>query len=181
RPRCHVTREARGAAVIINYTDKSKRSISQRELELIIGKKLDDMPDIRYWFVDDNGLRAISLVVTGADAATVANVASELASQMRRIPLLANVVADTALDRPELRILPRMDLHIRYGVSTESLSRSIRVATIGDVEPALAKFDTGDRQIPVRVQLTDDARADIQRLEQMRGPMGGGRRDVSLS
>jgi len=27
------------------------------------------------------------------------------------------------------------------------------VATIGDVEPALAKFDTGDRLVPVRVQL----------------------------
>jgi multidrug efflux pump subunit AcrB len=174
------TREVRRASVIINYTNKSKRSISQRELELFIGTKLDDMPDIRYWFVDDNGLRAISLVVTGADTATVANVASELASQMRRIPLLANVVADTALDRPELRILPRMDLAIRYGVSTESLSRSIRVATIGDVEPALAKFDTGDRQIPVRVQLTDDARADIQKLEQMRVPMGRGG-DLPLS
>ncbi len=174
------TREVRRASVIINYTNKSKRSISQRELELFIGTKLDDMPDIRYWFVDDNGLRAISLVVTGADTATVANVASELASQMRRIPLLANVVADTALDRPELRILPRMDLAIRYGVSTESLSRSIRVATIGDVEPALAKFDTGDRQVPVRVQLTDEARTDIQRLEQMRVPMGRGG-DLPLS
>ena len=69
-------------------------------------------------------------------------------ARCERIPLLANVVADTALDRPELRILPRMDLAIRYGVSTESLSRSIRVATIGDVEPALAKFDTGDRLVP---------------------------------
>ena len=111
---------------------------------------------------------------------TVANVASELANQMRRIPLVANVVADTALDRPELRILPRMDLAVRYGISTESLASSIRIATIGDVEPRLAKFDTGDRQIPVRVQLTDEARADMQRLEQMRVPMGRGG-DIPLS
>ena len=56
---------------------------------------------------------------------------------------------------PELRILPRMDLSVRLGISTESLAESIRVATIGDVEPALAKFDTGDRLVPIRVQLTD--------------------------
>jgi multidrug efflux pump subunit AcrB len=60
------------------------------------------------------------------------------------------------------------------------LSRSIRVATIGDVEPALAKFDTGERQIPIRVQLTDAARADLQRIEQLRVPMGRGG-DVPLS
>ena len=47
-------------------------------------RKLDDIPDIHHWFVDENGLRAISLVVVGSDSMTVANVASELASQMRR-------------------------------------------------------------------------------------------------
>jgi multidrug efflux pump subunit AcrB len=73
-----------------------------------------------------------------------------------------------------------MDLAVRYGISTESLASSIRIATIGDVEPRLAKFDAGDRQIPVRVQLSDEARADLQRLEQMRVPMGRGG-DIPLS
>ena len=35
--------------------------------------------------------------------------------------------------------------------------------------------------MPVRVQLIDTAKADIQRLEQMRVPIGGGRGDVPLS
>ena len=52
---------------------------------------------------------------------------------------------DLELNRPELRIYPRRDLAVRLGVSTESLSETIRVATIGDVGPALAKFDAGDR------------------------------------
>ena len=173
--------EVRRASLIINYTPKKKRNITQKELELYISQKLEEVPDIRYWFVDENGLRAISLVAVGADSRTVANVASELANQMRRIPLLSNVVADTSFDRPELRILPRMDLSVRLGVSTESLAEAIRVATIGDVGPALAKFDTGDRLVPIRVQLTDAVRTDIQRLEQMRVPMGGGRGDVPLS
>ena len=62
----------------------------------------------------------------GSDSMTVANVASELANQMRQTdgdPLVTNVVADTSLDRPELRILPRMDLSVRLGISTESLCR----------------------------------------------------------
>ncbi len=166
------TFEVRRAALIINYTPKTERKITQRELELEIGKELENVPDIRYWFLDENGLRAISLVVTGADSNIVGNVASELATQMKRIPIIANVISETSLDRPELRIQPRADLAARLGVSTESLSQTIRVATIGDVGPALAKFDAGDRLVPIRVQLEDAARGDLQLLEQLRVPLG---------
>jgi multidrug efflux pump subunit AcrB len=173
--------EVRRAALIINYTPKTERKITQRELELAIGQELQNVPDIRFWFLDENGLRAISLVVTGADSNIVNNVASELANQMKRIPLIANVISETSLDRPELRIQPRADLAARLGVSTESLSETIRVATIGDVGPALAKFDAGDRQVPIRVQLEDNARGDLQILNQLRVPIGGGRGGVPLS
>ncbi len=167
-------KEVRRASLIVNYTPKGDRAITQRNLELAISHQLDNVPDIRYWFVDENGLRAVSLVVTGADSALVASVADDLASQMRRIPLLANVIADKSLDRPELRIRPRNDIAARFGVVTESLSETIRVATIGDVGPALAKFDVGDRQVPIRVQLDGQARADQQTLEQLRVPLARG-------
>jgi multidrug efflux pump subunit AcrB len=175
------TFEVRRAALIINYTPKTERKITQRELELEISQELENVPDIRFWFLDENGLRAISLVVTGADSNIVSNVASELANQMKRIPLIANVISETSLDRPELRIQPRADLAARLGVSTESLSETIRVATIGDVGPALAKFDAGDRQVPIRVQLEDGARGDLKILDQLRVPLGGGRGGVPLS
>ena len=164
--------EVRRATLIINYTPKTERKIPQRELELSISRELDNIPDIRFWFLDDQGNRAISLIVVGPDSNIVNNVASELATQMKRIPLLANVVSETALDRPELRIRPRADLAARLGVSTESLSQTIRVATIGDVGPALAKFDTGNRLVPIRVQLEDRARGDLKTLEQLRVPLG---------
>jgi hydrophobe/amphiphile efflux-1 (HAE1) family protein len=175
------TFEVRRAALIINYTPKTERKITQRALELEISQELENVPDIRFWFLDENGLRAISLVVTGADSNIVSNVASELANQMKRIPLIANVISETSLDRPELRIQPRADLAARLGVSTESLSETIRVATIGDVGPALAKFDAGDRQVPIRVQLEDGARGNLKVLDQLRVPLGGGRGGVPLS
>ncbi|MHC2623830.1 multidrug efflux pump subunit AcrB [Bradyrhizobium huanghuaihaiense] len=166
------TQEVRRAALIINYTPKADRDITQRELEFSISQELENIPDIRFWFLDENGLRAISLVVTGVDANIVNNVASELATQMKRIPTISNVISETTLERPELRIEPRADLAARLGVSTESLSQTIRVATIGDVGPALAKFDVGDRLVPIRVQLEDAARGNLKTLEQLRVPLG---------
>jgi multidrug efflux pump subunit AcrB len=169
----HGSQEVRRATVIINYTPKTQRSLTQRELENSISQELDNLPDIRFWFLDDQGNRAIALIVAGGDSNIVNNVASELATQMKRIPLIANVVSETSLDRPELRIRPRADLAARLGVSTETLSKTIRVATIGDVGPALAKFDAGDRLVPIRVQLEDSSRGNIRALEQLRVPIGG--------
>jgi multidrug efflux pump subunit AcrB len=173
--------EVRKASLIINYTPKKQRSIKQHELELQIGRDLANIPDIHYWFLDENGLRAISLFVTGADSRMVDNFADELAGQMRRITLISNITAATSLDRPELRIHPQKDLAARIGVSTDSLAQTVRVATIGDFGPSLAKFDAGDRQVPIRVQLEDSARTDQHVLEQLRVPLPGGRGSVPLS
>jgi len=162
--------DIRKASVTISYVPKNKRTLSQHELETIISRDLADIPDIRYWFLDDNGKRNVTFIVTGADSDTVANAASELATQMRRLPTVTNVISTATLNRPELRIYPRRDLAVRLGVSTESLSETIRVATIGDAGPALAKFDAGDRVVPIRVLLEESARADPQVLEQIRVP-----------
>jgi multidrug efflux pump subunit AcrB len=116
----------------------------------------------------------VTFIVSGEDNATVANVAAELATQMRRLPSVTNVSSGATLSRPELRIYPRRDLAVRLGVSTEALSETIRVATIGDVGPALAKFDAGERIIPIRVLLEEKARADLQALEQIRVPTRAG-------
>ena len=60
-------KEIRRASLYINYTPKEDRSISQHDLELAIGREIEEIPDVRYWFVDENGLRAITLDVTGTD------------------------------------------------------------------------------------------------------------------
>ena len=174
------TSEVRVAALIINYVPKDERATTQRQLELAIGHDVADVPDVRYWFLDENGLRGVALVVTGQDAATVRTVAAELSAQMRRIPTIADVVSSASLDRPELRIRPRPYLAARLGMTTEGLSETVRIATIGDVEPALAKLNTTDRQVPIRVQLDETVRADRQRIGQLRVPLPGGRGSVPL-
>jgi multidrug efflux pump subunit AcrB len=169
------TFEVTKAALIINYVPKAKRILSQKQLEQEISRDLARVPDVHYWFLDENGQRNVSLIVTGPDAGTVGSVAAELAAQMRQLPMIGNALAGATLNRPELRIYPSQDLAVRLGVSTESLSETIRVATIGDIAPALAKFDAGGRMVPVRVQLDERTRGDRQVLEQISIPkLSGG-------
>ena len=48
------------------------------------------------------------------------------------------------------------------------IAETIRVATIGDIDANLAKFNAGDRLVPIRVQIEEDARTDMQRLQNLR-------------
>ena len=160
--------EVRRATLVINFVHKSKRDISQQDLQIRLAEDLREVPDIRFWFLKDNGQRVISLIVAGTDTKLINDTANQLASEMRSISFIENPISTAELDRPELRITPKPQLAADLGVSTEALSETIRVATLGDVDANLAKFDAGDRLIPIRVELEERARADIGLLKALR-------------
>ncbi len=166
--------EVRKATLVINLMPRAERKLGQAAIKQEISRSLAQVPDIRFWFLLDNGRQQIQLVVSGRDTAAVNRVAAEMTSQAKRIPLIANVVSSAELDRPELRVVPIGDVAADLGVSTEAIAEAVRIATIGDVGANLAKFDVGDRQVPIRVQLDERARADRQVLESLKVPTAGG-------
>jgi hydrophobe/amphiphile efflux-1 (HAE1) family protein len=159
--------EVRKATLILNLVPRAQRK-SQVEVRAAIGHDLANMPDIRFWFLQDNGQRQFQLVVAGRDGEAVTRIAAELTSQARQLHLLSNVVSTAELDRPELIVTPRSDVAADLGVSTEAISEAVRIATIGDVAANLAKFNIDDRQVPIRVQLDERARANRQVLESLK-------------
>jgi hydrophobe/amphiphile efflux-1 (HAE1) family protein len=166
--------EPRKATFVVNFVNKSERAASQKDLQARIGATLASVPDVRYWFVKDNGQRDLSLIVAGPDIDVINDTANQLASEMRAIPTIENPISTAELDRPELRIAPKRQLAADLGVSTETLSETIRVATLGDVDANLAKFNAGDRLVPIRVELDQSARGDVGRLQDLRVPTGSG-------
>ncbi len=166
--------EVRKASLVINLTRKNTRSKTQKMIEGEVGGILAATPDARFWFVQNNGQRAFSLIVAGDDNAATARVAAALQSQMKNLPMIANPMSTAALDRPELQIRPRMEIAAEVGVAADAVSETVRVATIGDVGPGLAKYDLGDRLIPIRVQLKDSAREQLQTIENLRVSTGRG-------
>jgi len=166
--------EVSKAQLTVNYVPKSERKLSVLQLQALISKDLDAIPDIRHWFMDDYGARPVSRIFTGLDGATVTKFAVDLAEQMRTIPLITNVVASIGIDRPELHINPNRDLMAKLGVSTESLGETIRIATIGDVGPAQVKFSADGRLIPIRTELAEKARSNPQALGGLKVPRASG-------
>jgi hydrophobe/amphiphile efflux-1 (HAE1) family protein len=167
-------KEVRKASLIVNLTPRSKRARSQAKIEEAIGALLAGVPDIRFWTVKDQGQRALSLLLAGEDSEAVERAARALYGEMRRLPLLQNVTSTIPLDRPELRVMPRTELSADLGVSTDMISETVRIATLGDVSANLAKFDAGDRLVPIRVQLDARARNDSRILDTLKVPSRDG-------
>ena len=167
-------KEIRKAALIINLVHKTQRVKTQKDVEADVGDDLRSIPDIRFWFVQPNGQRGLSMLVVGNDTAQIAGIANRLQTEMKTISLLANPISTAALDRPELQMRPKVELAADLGVTTDAISETIRVATIGDVGPNLAKFNLGDRLIPIRVQLIESARGDLRTIEALKVATGRG-------
>jgi multidrug efflux pump subunit AcrB len=166
--------EVRKATLTINLVPKGKRKLNQTQVTEAIGEDLASFPDIRYWFLKDNGQRGFALVVTGRDSAAINKTAAEITSQAKRVvdkngqPMLVNVVSTAELDRPELRVTPKTDVAAELGITTDQISEAVRIATIGDVGANLAKLSLDDRQVPIRVLLDEKARANLQTLETLK-------------
>lgn len=167
--------EPRKATLIVTLLAKEDREKTQDELRGVISNGLQQVPDIRFWFVEDDGQRQFQLVVSGRDSGKVDSVGAALASQAKQLPELANVVSTAELDRPEIRVYPRSDVAAELGVTTEAISEAVRIATIGDIDANLAKFDVGDRQVPIRVQLDESARTKRDLIENIRVKTAAGK------
>ena len=162
--------EVRKATLVINLVHKSRRALTQKAIQAEISRDMGRVPDIRFWFLKDNGQRDLQLTLAGTDTRLIDDTANQLASEMRTVPILVDPRSTADLDRPELEIVPKPGLAADLGLSTEALSETIRVATLGDIDANLAKFNAGDRLIPIRVELEQTARSKLDVLRNLRVP-----------
>lgn len=169
--------EVRKAQVVINLKPRAERSTAQKAFESRVSAELRTIPDVRYSWSQDGQTtnRGFAVILSGADGAAVEKAALALEAQVRdRVPELTNVVSSAALDRPEIRIVPKLDQAAELGVSVDTIAETVRIATIGDVEANLAKFSAKDRQVDIRVELDERARRDLSTFDALKVPTASG-------
>ena len=140
------------------------RTVSQNVIEAQIFERLARVPDVRAFKLNDRGARDISYSILSSSEADLNRAVAQLEEALSGDPLLANVASEGALPRPEIQITPRTAEAARLGVTTAQIAETVRVATIGDIDAALAKLAIDNRLIPVRVRLDDSSRSDLSRI-----------------
>ncbi|HVY83776.1 MAG TPA: efflux RND transporter permease subunit [Caulobacterales bacterium] len=145
-------------------SDRHERARNSYEVQLALRPIFARFPDYRVSLVNDSGPSNgadVTVQFVGQDPRQVIAAGDRLVTAMKRLPELADVKSSAALQRPELQIHPRMDDLTRLGVTSASLASAVRIATSGDVEQNLPRYNLADRQIPIRVLLRPDQRGNL--------------------
>ncbi len=170
--------EGSGGVMVTLEEDRKRKS---KDIENALNPKLQAIADARVSFMSMNAMRGsgtgrdMSIMLSGSDSDLLNETAATLVEQMGSIGNLVvapRVAAD--MRRPEIVIRPRHDLAAQLGVSTAALSQAIRIATIGEIDQNAAKFSLQDRQVPIRVRLSEDERRDFANIENLPVPTASG-------
>jgi len=160
--------------LVIRLKPPKQRELSQKAFEQAVRPALARIDDIRFSFQGESAARDISIILVGSDPDRLASAARALEGEMRGVSGIANVQVNEPLPRPELLIQPRLDEAARSGVSPVAIGTVARIATVGDIDANSAKFNLGDRQVPIRVALPASARADLATIQALRVPTDAG-------
>ncbi len=164
----------------IFVTLNEDRTRTSTEFQRAMAPKLNAIADARVTFQSQsNGGpggsgRDITITLGGSDPKVLNATANQVAEQMKSLPQLVAPRTSADLQRPELIITPRLDLAADLGVTTQALSQTIRIATIGDIDQNSAKFSLSDRQIPIRVSVGEASRRNIATIENLPVPTARG-------
>jgi multidrug efflux pump subunit AcrB len=144
------------------------RETPQWDVENAVLPLLANLPDVRWYKVTERGTREIEFNMLSNDPLALADAVAKLEGALRQEPILRSVMGIGALDRPEVKIVPRMDEAAKLGITAAQISLAVRVAMIGDFDSELAKFKAGDRLIPIRVQVPESARTQFSDITNLR-------------
>ncbi|MEG2314211.1 efflux RND transporter permease subunit, partial [Brevundimonas sp.] len=172
--------EVNQANIYADMVPKGDRKLSQQAFQRDVVDQLKQIPGarIRAGIAQQGGGpgdgTSYEFALLGDNPAILEETARKVEAEMRGVKGLANVINTSSIARPEIIVTPRPDEAALLGVSTGAISQVVRVATLGDVDQNLPKYNLGDRQVPIRLQLTESAREDLSVIQNLRVPTASG-------
>jgi multidrug efflux pump subunit AcrB len=161
--------ETRKATLTILLAERGDRPRKQG-IENNIRKALEDLPGARSKVGLGGSGEKYVLALTGEDPLALAAAAAAVERDLRTIPGLGSVASSASLVRPELTVRPDFGRMADLGVTSTAIGETLRIATVGDYDASLPKLNLAQRQVPIVVRLSDDARNDLAALERLMVP-----------
>ena len=171
--------EVRKATLTINMTPRGERhGVKKQVIEERLREALAVIPGARIKVGLGGSSEKYVLVLAGEDGDALGAHARQVERELRTIPGIGNVVSTSSLVRPELIVRPDSARAADLGVTSAAIADTLRIATAGDYDQALAKLNLSQRQVPIVVKLAADARTDLDLLSRLAVP--GSRGPVML-
>lgn len=158
------------ASIIVNFGTKTSRKRSVFVIEDDLKALLEDVADIRLNFLTANGVREVIINIQGDEIEATSQAALMLANAMKNIESVEQISSNASLTQPEIQISPKFEIAAELGVTASSLASVISIATLGESESYMAKFNTGTKQIPINIRLEKAARQNLVEMQYLRIP-----------
>ncbi len=163
--------EARKATLTINLTPRGeRRGTTKQAIEGDLRRALEALPGARFNVGFGGSSEKYILVLAGEDGEALSAHARVVEQELRTIPGIGQVTSTSSLQRPELVVRPDAARAADLGVTSAAIADTLRIATAGDYDQALAKLNLSQRQVPVVVKLPDAARQDLALIERLGVP-----------
>ena len=171
------TENVGSASLTVRLKSKEERGISQSEFEEKVRPQFVQIPGARISFQSTGavgGRKDLTIVLQSENPQALKQAADDLEKDMRTVPGLVEASSTASLVKPEILIVPDPQRAADLGVTVQSIARTAVLATIGDGDANLAKYNLPDRQIPIRVQIDPEARQDITNIRNLQVPSQNG-------
>lgn len=161
--------QVRKGSIIVLLKERSER-VHQKDFETRVLSELQKIPGVRFSFNATGGFsnRDVSIMLTSENGPLLDAHANKVLDEMRTLSMIKNVSSTAPMQRPEIQIKPMFDRAAEQGVSVFTIGQVAKVATLGEIDTNSAKFNLGDRLVPIRVQLEKQARGDIDTISNLR-------------
>ncbi len=161
----------------IQLKPRGQRKLSQQQFEDSVRLQLTEIPGARLGFFRSMGMggKPLRIALTGNDSLALNRSANALLNEVRSVSGLYDITSSACLMRPEVLVKPDFARAAEQGVSVQAIARTALIATLGDVEANLARFNLADRQINIRVQLDPSYRTDLKTIGNLQVSGGGGK------
>lgn len=170
--------EVRKATLTVLLSERGKRPRKQG-IENDIRAAMSALPGVRSKVGLGGSGEKYVLVLAGEDPQALTLAAAAVERDLRTIPGLGSITSSASLIRSEIAVRPDFVRAADLGVTSSAIGDTLRIATVGDYDTAVAKLNLSQRQIPIIVKLEQSARQDLEVLGRLAIP--GAKGPVMLS
>ncbi|MBB3773542.1 multidrug efflux pump subunit AcrB [Angulomicrobium tetraedrale] len=167
-PSSTTTSDVTSATLVVDLKPIGDRDRKQSEIENDVRQALAVLPGVRVEVGTGGNGTTLEITLASDDADTLDQVGSALEEQLRTLPGIGAVTSSASLQAPEIQIVPDFARAAALGVTSETISEAVRVATNGDYSSSMAKLNLPQRQVPIRVRLHPQNRAALDDIANLR-------------